>query len=220
MGNFECKCCNDHMALQSVLTNPLVREILEKLKSELPSDLFYHSYVHTHDVMREALNFGSCEQLSQRELFLLGVAAAFHDCGYLKSRTNNEPIAADMAKAALEKDESFSSEEIELICQLILDTSLVETSEGLKQEPSTILSRYLLDADLSNLGRDDFFEKFEAQRREIGVEQLTFAINTLSFMNSHVWYTDIAKSLRNPTKLKNIDTLIKIIEGLESRQET
>ncbi|RMG39946.1 MAG: hypothetical protein D6719_12240, partial [Candidatus Dadabacteria bacterium] len=69
------------------------------------------------------------------------------------------------------------------------------------------LSKYLLDGDLSNLGREDFFDKLELVRLERNIERDGFYKSTLGFVTRHRWQTKVAELLRGPTKAKNIAKL-------------
>ena len=106
----------------------------------------------------------------------------------------------------------YSPDEILLVERMILDTALVEAPEGPRQIASTELSRYLLDADLSNFGRDDFFETGELQRQELGQERELFRKNTLALIKAHRWLTPAGQALRQATKERNIATLESFLE--------
>jgi hypothetical protein len=90
---------------------------------------------------------------------------------------------------------------------MILDTALVPYNESFRQVPSTPLSRYLLDADLANFGRDDFFEKSELQRLELGDDAASFRRKTLLLIENHVWLTPAAEKLWADTKARNVEKL-------------
>lgn len=196
---------------------PIISEVLSTLRRELPPHLKYHAYEHTEDVLREVVRFALTDSLPQRDVTLLGIAAAFHDAGFVKSPVANEPIAARMAREAMERSSKddpargFTADEIALVEQMILDTALRETPSGLRQVPTTDLSRYLLDADLSNLGRDDFFDKGELQRQELGYDQEIFRRKSFELLNAHRWLTNAARLLRQPRKEENVKLLKKMI---------
>ena len=101
----------------------------------------------------------------------------------------------------------YTQKECDLVHQMILDTALVETPVGPKQIATTPLSNYLLDADLANFGRRDFFERAEAQRKEISQSEDIFYQKTLELVQVHSFFTTAAKVLRNPQKNKNIAKL-------------
>lgn len=201
--------------IQETLTKlrklPIVKDALERLKAGLPSDLLYHAYEHTEDVLAEAILFAMTDKLPEREVELLAIAAAYHDLGFIKSPIRNEPIGAKEATEAMRADGTYTESEVATVAQMILDTMLVETPAGPRQIPSTDLSRYLLDADLSNLGRDDFFDKGELQRRELGYDQEIFRKNSFSLLNTHRWLTNAARSLRQKKKEENVKLLKQML---------
>ena len=190
---------------------PVVRRTLELLKEKLPRELYYHSAPHTDDVLSETLRFALTDKLSPREIELLAIAATCHDVGFIKSPVMNEPLGAEHARVEMTKAGGYTEEEIALVERMILDTALVETAVGPKQIPSTNLSRYLLDADLSNFGRDDFFDKGELQRKELGVDQEIFRKNSFALLNAHRWLTNAAMKLRQNKKEQNLGLLKSMV---------
>lgn len=191
--------------------HPIVAATLALLAEELPKGLSYHAYSHTEDVLSEVIRFGVTDKLSPRDLELLAIAAACHDLGFIKSPVMNEPIGAAFAREQMEKQGGYTPEEISLVERMILDTALVDTGHGPRQIPSTDLSRYLLDADLSNFGRDDFFDKGELQRLELGQDQDIFRKNSYALLNSHRWLTNAARSLRQKKKEQNVSMLKSMV---------
>jgi len=199
------------LALAHLIALPLVKEALTLLDKALPDNLSYHNKGHTLEVLRESIRFAVTEGLSERELELLAIAAAFHDTGFIKSPVANELIGAEFAREALQRAGSFSTREIQLVEQMILDTKLVELPAGPQQIPSTKLSRYLLDADLSNLGRDDFFDKSELLLQELGVEERSFRSRSLQVIAGHHWLTKAAHALGQKKKEENLLLLRSIV---------
>ena len=191
---------------------PIIREIILRLSQELDPGLSYHCLNHTLDVINEVVLFAFIGGLSSRDIELLAIAAAYHDAGFLFRRKGNEKLGAELARAAMERFSDYSAAEINLVSQMILDTQLIATESGLKQSPRTPLSPYLLDADLSNLGRRDFFEKSELQLRELGTERGPFLVNTLGLLKSHSWLTEVAQKLRQSQKDYNLERLQGMVE--------
>ncbi len=190
---------------------PLVRKILARLARELPPTLTYHSFAHTQDVVRDSVLFALMDNLTPRDMELLVIAAAMHDAGFLEKRSGNEPIGARIAREAMVASGGYTEDEIRLVEQMILDTAVVMHNGAPKQIPSTELSKYLLDADLGNFGRDDFFAKGELQRVESGDEIAPFRIKTLALINAHVWNTNAARTLRQAKRDENLATLKAMI---------
>ena len=191
--------------------HPIVKEALSILERDLPKGLAYHSLSHTIDVLEEAIRFTVVDSLSDRDIELIAIAAACHDLGFVKSPVLNEPIGASYAREQMAQRGGYTEKEIALVERMILDTALVDTGTGPRQIPSTDLSRYLLDADLSNFGREDFFDKGELQRKELGVDQEIFRRNSFHLLNAHRWLTNAARELREKKKEENLSLLKAMI---------
>lgn len=193
--------------ITKIRANPLVNEALDTLRAKLAKDLLYHGYAHTEDVLNEVVRLAVIDNLSDREIELLAIAAAWHDLGFIWSRHNNESLAAEALKRSLAKLSLYTVDETHLMAQMILDTALIPDGETFKQVASHKLSCYLLDADLANFGRDDFFEKSELQRRELGEDLASFRIKTLALIGNHKWLTKAAKDLWEEKKAENLEVL-------------
>ncbi|MEK9990399.1 MAG: HD domain-containing protein, partial [Halieaceae bacterium] len=148
-----------------IKAEPLVIETVEHLASTLDPTLYYHSPDHTKDVLRQTMELAEADALNSRDVLLLAIAAAFHDAGFLEQRPKNEPIGAQMAVQAMSASGRFSQAEQDLVEQMILDTQLV--MEGPAQISNSRLSPWLLDADLANLGRDDFWDQTRLLAKEL-----------------------------------------------------
>ena len=192
--------------LSRLLALPLVADIFAELKRDLPAALTYHSAAHTMDVLRETVRFAIRDGVAERERELLALAAAFHDAGFLVQSVDNELIGADRASTAMRLAGGYSEQEIEQVRSMILDTKLDVTGEGV-QHPSSPLAGYLLDADLGNLGRDDFWEKSELYRQELGAPAENFFGTAEALLERHSYHTPAARALRNEQKLLNLKAL-------------
>lgn len=184
-----------------------VSAILSRLRNELPSSLVFHSYSHTEEVIKEALLFALYDGISTRERELLTFAAAFHDAGFLLQRDDHESSGAEFARIALRAEGMCTHSEINIVTEAIHDTRLVQTESGPKQLPRSLLSRYLADADTSNFGRKDFFEKVELARKEFGDDTAEYLDRTHKLLLCHQWYTNAARDLREQQKTANLEQL-------------
>lgn len=193
--------------MSEFLEHPVVAEALKRLENGLSPTLTYHSVEHTRDVLREVVTLASEDALSERDVELLAIAAAWHDVGFLYARAANEPLAAQALSTFLTKDDRYVANEIELLRSMILDTALVKDSGVPMQVATTRLSPYLLDADLANFGRPDFLEKCELQRLEINSDKAPFLLETLLLITKHSWLTPAAQRKWSASKLKNIERL-------------
>jgi predicted metal-dependent HD superfamily phosphohydrolase len=193
---------------------PAIEEALLLLQTRLPRNLTYHAYAHTEDVLAEAVTLALTDDLPARDVEIVALAAAWHDVGFIHSMQNNESFAATTLRASTTVQAAYTAQEIELVEKMILDTALVPYNGSFRQLASTPLSRYLLDADLANFGREDFFLKSELQRRELGEDEAAFRVKTLALIENHEWLTPAAKKLWTNTKQQN---LLKLRERITAQ---
>lgn len=188
-----------------IKAEPLVTETVGRLVSALDPTLHYHSPDHTKDVLRQTMELAQEDDLDARDVLLLAIAAAFHDAGFLEKRPKNEPIGAQMAVQAMSQTGRFSQAEQDLVEQMILDTQLV--MEGPAQISNSRLSPWLLDADLANLGREDFWLQTELLARELNMDMSNMMPMTRALMQRHDWQSPAGKRLFAAKKASNFVAL-------------
>jgi predicted metal-dependent HD superfamily phosphohydrolase len=191
--------------------------VRELFRDELPAGIKYHNADHTlhstKGVVAVANNLAKLEDVSELDRELIIAAAYFHDTGYIREYEKNEPIAARIAGRIL-KLIGYRPGEIEKVQKMILATDP-------EVEPKTHVEKILCDADLDNLGREDFFqldERLREGRRIRGIDvsdDATWYRNTLEFQERHQYYTASQKKLREKGKQKNTKALIKKLESIE-----
>ena len=188
---------------------PECQLILNKLKIDLPANLFYHSIHHTLDVYHSAESIAKEEGISSSDLKLLLVAAIYHDAGYLKQNKDHEELSCAIAREHLPLYK-YTKKEIDVICGLIMATKI-------PQRPKNHLEEIICDADLNYLGRNDFFSIGEYLYNEM------LAFNYISnreqwnkiqlkFMQQHHYFTATAikqNQSRKNKNLKEVQSLIK-----------
>jgi predicted metal-dependent HD superfamily phosphohydrolase len=191
----------------------LERHVRNRLETELPETLTYHGAHHTvSDVLPAVDRICRGEQVSDAQTELLRAAALFHDLGFVESYYGNEPIGASLAAQDL-PEFGFSEDEIERIAGLILSTEIREIDGGWVQTPGDdLLKRILCDADLDNLGRDDFFEVSDSLRRELESQGERFTdkewcSRQVAFVSRQEWFTATQRRDREASKRRNLDRL-------------
>ncbi|MBW2490151.1 MAG: HD domain-containing protein [Deltaproteobacteria bacterium] len=190
-------------------------------KDELPSGIKFHDANHSlhpaRGVVAVANRIALSEKISEHDRELLIAAAYFHDTGYIREYAKNEPIAARMAGRIL-KLIGYRPKEIEKVQKMILATDLA-------RKPRTRLEKILCDADLDNLGREDFFKldsKLREGRRIRGLDvsdDVKWYRGTLEVMKNHKYYTESQIKLREEEKQKNMKKLLKKLENLEKNKQ-
>ena len=194
--------------------------IRDLFKDELPGGLKYHDANHTlhptRGVVAAANSIAIAEKISEHDRELLIAAAYFHDSGYIREYGKNEPIAARMAGRIL-KLIGYQPDEIETIQKMILATDLAV-------KPQTHVEKILCDADLDNLGREDFFRldgKLREGRRIRGLDvndDAKWYKGTLAVITNHQYYTESQKKFREKEKQKNIKRLLNKLEEIGKRK--
>ena len=194
--------------------------IRDLFKDELPAGIKFHDINHTlhpaRGVVAVANKLAVSENISEHDRELLIAAAYFHDTGYIREYEKNEPIAARMAGRIL-KLIGYKPDEIKKIQKMILATDL-------GRKPKTHVEKILCDADLDNLGREDFFKldgKLREGRRIRGLDvsdDEKWYQGTLGIMKNHQYYTESQKKLREKGKQKNIKALLNKLEKISKKK--
>ena len=188
------------MALKNVLLE-LQGKILEILKEKLPSNLYYHNYEHTIDVLEAAERIAKAENSSEEEILLIKTAAVFHDVGYIFSRENHEQKSCMMASEML-AERGVEKNIIEKICELILATKF-------PHKPKNKLEEIICDADLDYLGRDDYFPNSRNLLKEFidsGMikSEVDWKKMQVKFLETHHYFTKTAIETRKSKKEEHL----------------
>lgn len=186
-----------------------IAHALHRLRTELAAQLTYHNLWHTEqDVMLAVVRLGRQSGLTAEEIQLLEVAAAYHDTGFIYTRSGHELVSKEIMAQSLPQY-GFSPAQIEQIGQIILATRV-------PQNPHNLVEQIIADADLDVLGREDFFERSKALWLEQGVyggvvPWETWLKMQLKFLGEHHYFTPAAIASRQEMKLKHIAILEEMI---------
>lgn len=170
--------------------------------ANLQPTLTYHSPAHTLDVLEQCERIATAEGLTDpRRMFLLKVAALYHDIGFLNRYSDHEEESCRIFLADATQH-TFSEEEKNDVLHMIMATRL-------PQQPATLAERIICDADLDYLGRTDFPTIGDRLRREfishgIVADDDGWQDLQLRFLNAHHYHTESSKTLREPVKQKHL----------------
>lgn len=171
---------------------------------KLSPHLTYHSLSHTEDVVSQAIRIGLEEGLNDAEMFLLKVAALYHDTGFLRTYANHEKFSAEIF---LEDAVQFRLTEPECkeVVRLIMVTQI-------PQRPLSLMEKVICDADLDYLGREDFFSIGELLRKEflhyrIVSNNEEWEKMQLKFLQGHNYHTASSRKKREPVKQQHYSAL-------------
>ncbi len=216
----------------------IIDEVTHELALRLPPQRYpYHNVTHTVDVIREAVLLfvhDNLEELTRdyefawHNLKLLAIAAAYHDAGYLRAYDRNEVHGAAMAANAMRRF-GYSEDDIVRVHRAIMCTAVIPLpggglQQGVKPSDGT-LARYLADADLGNLGRDDFSKKTADLYEELVVQgkipedtrgaRLRFLQGSVALLQKHTYFTPTAQALREARKQENLRKLMQDLTEVE-----
>ncbi|MDD5191884.1 MAG: HD domain-containing protein [Candidatus Nanoarchaeia archaeon] len=181
-----------------------VKEVAKRTMPNLP----YHNFEHVMDVYSVAKKYGPLNNLNEEDQFLLESAVLLHDIIYVPFAQDNEEKSMEFARTYL-SGLDYSKEQINKIKGMILATKL-------PQRPLNLLEKIICDADLDNFGREDFFEKGNNFRNELGLpDNASWYEKTFQFISNHKYYTEPAKRLREKKEKENIQKLIRKIEEVQ-----
>ncbi len=176
--------------------------VFKRLERKLSPDLFFHGLPHTRDDVLPAIErYARLEGISGEELILLKTGGLCHDMGFLEQYQNNEAIGARIARKFLPKF-GYSQQHIEVISGIIIATQL-------PQNPKTNLEEIMCDADLDNLGREDFYIKTELLRLELAKQGIQKTPKEwyeylIVFLEQHHYFTQAAIQLRHKRKERHL----------------
>lgn len=191
----------------------LVQEAKKYVNTILISleDMYYHQYDHTLDVLARAEYLARKEWLSDEEVEMLQIAALFHDTGFIVQYEHNEPIGAKFASNFL-KTYLYPVDKIKLVEEIILAT------DPRYLNPKNIYEKIIKDADIDNLGRQDFFEKWSRVKTEvellkkIKIKDPDWHHAMLDVLYKNKFYTKTQIEERQKQKEENIALLESKIE--------
>lgn len=178
--------------------------VMEDLKQNLPAYLTYHSPQHTMHVLNKTILIAREEIVSDDELFLLKIAALYHDTGYKFANENHEAESCRVAEKEL-TELGFGKVEIDQIAGMIMATKI-------PQRPQTKLERILADADLEYLGTDEYEVISNNLYTEIkhfrpGLTLPEWYDFQISFIEQHRYHTNFCIKFRENFKFENLEKL-------------
>ncbi|MDD3144523.1 MAG: HD domain-containing protein [Candidatus Gracilibacteria bacterium] len=172
---------------------------------------YYHSYGHAIDVMTRAIYLAEKEGLNKSDIEILALAGLFHDTGFVIQYDHNEIFGARIAKNYL-KSVFYPTEKINLIEKIILAT------DPAYKNPQNYYEEIIKDADMDNLGRDDFLQKNNDIKREIEIVK-NIKINDPEWKHASVELLKEFKYKTNSQKYerdkKKVENLKKMLHELE-----
>jgi len=180
--------------------------VLNFFDSHADEKIVYHDRTHTEQVVEAARMIGQHYQLSERDFFIVNVAAWFHDTGYFKGGApGHEERGAEMAVAFL-TGTGVDAGTMQSVRGCILATQI-------PQKPTNLVEDIVCDADLFHLGTDRFAERNKLMRKEMEaakgkkISKDEWRRSTIRLLETHKYNTDYCRLLLNEKKQENLDKL-------------
>jgi uncharacterized protein len=177
----------------------IYNEIIAYLQQNLPEKFCYHNINHTLYVLEKATHIAIKEKISPNKLFLLQVAALYHDSGFVIDPSNHEHESCNLARKNLPKHH-LNIKEIDEICEIIMVTKL-------PQSPKNTVEAVLADADLYYLSTKEspnlsikLYQEWQLNQHDLTPKQWVEISDT--FIKNHQFHTNYCKKYRTHLKLK------------------
>ena len=184
----------------------IYQEVTRYLELELPMHLTYHSVEHTKYVVKLSEYIAKKENISPCDIYLIKVAALYHDSGFIISPVKHEAKSCEIAREQLPKY-NFSPEEIDKICGMIMATKI-------PQNPTSKNEEIIADADLEYLGTAKYEQisdqLFDELQHYNNITEEKWNKIQIDFIKEHQYHTKFCKHYKEFRKQKNLKKLSKI----------
>ncbi len=183
----------------------IYNDIVDLLSAKLSPFLKYHCVDHTIYVVEMAEYIAKKEKVSSSNLYLLKIAALFHDIGFIEGPEEHEKTSCKIAKRELKKY-GLSKEQIMVICGMIMATRI-------PQSPQNKLENIIADADLEYLSTSKYEEVSEQLYEELRHfnkkfnRQKWFKVQ-VDFISNHRYHTNYCKRYKEFRKMRNLEKMI------------
>lgn len=180
-------------------------------KSRLPKGVTYHDLTHTKETAETALEMAYNLIMSPEEIEMLMISAWFHDVGMIYQYNLHEEKSAEVCREFLIA-QNYPHEKIEKVISMILSTSI-------PQKPNNLLEEIICDADLSYLGKKEFFSRSTLLREEwenmLGryLSEIDWLKINLEFLLQNKFHTKYAKETFDAQRKENINLIREKIES-------
>jgi predicted metal-dependent HD superfamily phosphohydrolase len=184
--------------------------VLDRLEHELSPGLTYHCMGHTrNEVVPAADRLADLEKVGDEDHLLLLTGAYFHDLGFIRQRQDHESVSIQLAEQTLPLF-GYSAAHIAVVRGIIQATRL-------PQLPTTLLERIMADADMDDLGHENFWKRSKDLRQEFNYYGTKFTDEEwytyqLRLMQSHKYFTDSEQALRNTLKQQHILDVKRLLD--------
>jgi len=199
-----------------MLLNRASRWVRERFQYIHCKHCIFHNYSHTKETVAAGKEIAAGLQVSNDELETVLLACWFHDLGLLYALENHEEKSAEEAEAFLKKN-AVREGKIKAVKACILATRM-------PQRPAAILEKIVCDADISHLGKENYFEKNTLLRQEFELNQdrsyndMEWWLLNKNFFQEHQYFTPYARQHYNSQKDLNLMTILNLLKESTAQQ--
>lgn len=186
------------------------------LEKDLSLSLTYHNLDHTKKVVEVVEEIAQHSGVGEEDLYILKLAAWFHDVGYLKCYDNHEDESIQIAHKFLQAQKADAAL-IDKVSRLIQVTKLGTAPENLSEE-------IMKDADMFHLGSpqglihtDEIRKEWEHFKNERFSDEAWDKLNH-KFYKGHTYYTAYAQEKFREQKNENIQSLKKRVKKAKKKK--
>ena len=188
----------------------------ETFKDEHFEKLAYHNLEHTSHVVQAVKVIGEQSGLNEDEMESVILSAWFHDVGYIEGDKDHELIAAEKAKELLTSWGASFKKTLEV-------TDAIKATR-MPQQPESLISKVLCDADMYHLSLDTFIDTTRKLRQEWSLmkgQELTdeqWLQSGIKFLKQHEYHTPYGRATLTQGKKSNIKKLKKLLNPDKSEK--
>ncbi|MGC1240056.1 MAG: Pycsar system effector family protein [Chryseosolibacter sp.] len=167
----------------------------------------FHNIQHTRNVVAAAEEIGTHIDLTEDEMESTLIAAWLHDVGYINGAGDHEKNAAQKAGELL-RSWGAPQKKVQEVTEAILATKV-------PQQPRSLISKVLCDADLYHLSTEACQEQSDKLREEWEKSANTtmtdeaWLKHNLAFLENHHYHTAYGQTILQEGKKKNIKKIRK-----------
>ncbi len=205
-----------------------IKEALALLDT-LDPKYVYHSKKHTLDVIYETILFAVIDGAPENVIRQEAISAAWHDTGFIQgcpAGMTSEQYAMHLFRESVTYERLIKNGDDGVANNILANIEDTEVRTEIRGVPSLKKLHentpgFVLDGDVSNFGRSDFFEKLELVGAELGYDMLNpevrrrFYAYVLTLMKNHSWRTGAAHTLRETQKKKNMETITRMLGEMQ-----
>ncbi len=176
-------------------------------REHIKDEYVFHEIQHTRQVVEAVEELCERMDITEEKRLLLKIAAWFHDAGYDQGPEGHEQRSAAYAREFL-PGAGFSEGDIAFVERCILATNTDTT-------PENEYEMLLRDADLSHLGKANYWERCSRIRQELALTRNTIMSEAewvafeIDFLTRHSYFTEAARELYGEGKARHLQQLFK-----------